>query len=100
MLSELGQIGLIFLLTATGGSWLFVGWLGDRYEHHLARSEAQNRTLVESSDPIVVSSPNGRILDLNPKARQLWDLRGASPPLTLEELWAPQQREKLGELVS
>jgi PAS domain S-box-containing protein len=99
-LAVLGQIGVVFVAIAAGGSWFFVGWLVNRYESHLARSEAQNRGLVESSDPIVVSNLNGQILNLNTEAKRLLEVEGANGPNTIHELWVDEDRASFDKLLS
>lgn len=66
-------VGLLIIALASTGSWFFVGWLVDRYENHLTQSEYRNRTLVQNSAPIVITTPKGIILDINPAGEQLFE---------------------------
>ncbi|MBT3602738.1 MAG: PAS domain S-box protein, partial [Candidatus Latescibacteria bacterium] len=66
-------VGLLIIALASTGSWFFVGGLVDRYENHLTQSEYRNRTLVQNSAPIVITTPEGTILDINPAGEQLFD---------------------------
>ena len=100
MLSALGQFVFAFVAVAASGSWFFVGWLVDRYESHLARSEGQNRALVESSDPIIVASLDGHILNLNPEAQRLLALRADDQPSSVGECWSEDDRVSFDELVA
>ena len=68
----LAMIGFGFVVAAAVASWFFVGKLVDRYESHLARSEARNRVLVENSTPLLVVDASGVILDGNPQAETLF----------------------------
>jgi PAS domain S-box-containing protein len=77
-----------------------VGALVDRYESHLARSEARNRTLVQNSAPILVVDRSGAILDANPQAEGLF--RAPVDRLLhmdLRDLWLPDHRENVEDLL-
>jgi PAS domain S-box-containing protein len=76
LIAILTRIGLIFVVISASGTWVFVGWLVDRYESHLEVSELQNRTLVQSSDPIVVLNGKGEILHTNPAASRMLGVPG------------------------
>jgi PAS domain S-box-containing protein len=81
-------VGLLVIALFSVGSWVFVGWLVDRYEHHLSRSEYRNRTLVQSSAPIVVTTQDGIIRDVNPAAENLFESTQEGLLNTpLEKLW-------------
>ena len=92
-------IGLGFIVIAAAGSWWCGGALVDRYESHLARSEARNRTLVQNSAPILVVDSAGQILGANPQAEDLFRAPKARLlDMTLRDLWLPDHREKVEDL--
>ncbi|MDA0746159.1 MAG: ATP-binding protein [bacterium] len=100
LVTLLAAIGAVFVATAAAGSWFFVGRLVDRYESHLARSEARNRALVQNSAPILVVDNAGVILDANPQAASLF----GAPQETLrthnlKDLWLPRSRFNLNDLL-
>lgn len=66
--NRLMAVGIVIIALAGSGCWFFTGNLVDRYEHHLAKSEHRNRTLVQSSAPIVITDLNGTIRYINPSA--------------------------------
>jgi two-component system phosphate regulon sensor histidine kinase PhoR len=76
LLNILTRIGLVFVVISASGTWIFVGWLVERYESNLAVSEERNRTLVQNSDAIVVIDDNGMILHTNPSAESLFGVTG------------------------
>ncbi len=93
-------IGIGFVSVAAAGTWVFVGWLVERYESHISRSEARNRVLVQNSAPIIVADHDGSILDANAQAGVLF--RTAQEGLlgkNLEDLWVPEQRHLLEGLL-
>ena len=72
LLDILTLIGLVFVVISASGTWIFVGWLVERYESNLAVPEERNRTLVQNSDAIVVIDDTGMILHTNPSAESLF----------------------------
>ncbi len=95
----LALIGLGFVAIAATGSWFFVGNLVDRYESHLSRSEARNRTLVQNSAPILVVDTSGGLLDANPQAETLFGAPKAELlKRNLKDLWLPDRRDQLEDL--
>ncbi len=93
-------VGLIIIGLASTGSWFFVGWLVERYENHLAQSEQRNRTLVQNSAPIVISTPDGLILDINPAAENLFQAhRSELLNSAFEKLWPTKHHAKFQTLL-
>lgn len=97
---RLGGVGLILILVSGTGAWFLVGWIVDKYENHLTRSEHRNRTLVQNSSPILITTSQGQILDLNPAAETLFESnRQALLDTPVEKVWPPTQTDKLQSLL-
>ncbi len=72
----------------------------DRYENHLSQSEYRNRTLVQNSAPIVITTPEGIIRDLTPSAEQLFESdREALLNTPLNRLWPEKHQAKYQSLL-
>jgi len=97
---RLGGVGLVLILFSGTGAWFLVGWIVDKYENHLTRSEHRNRTLVQNSAPILITTLQGQILDLNPAAETLFESsRHELLNTSIEKVWSPTQTDKLKSLL-
>ena len=98
--SILTQIGILFIVISGTGTWLFVGWLVDRYESTLEVSEARNRALVENSEAIVVVDADSQILHANPAARHLLALANQDAPKDILRFWREEDGRDLTSLIA
>ena len=99
--SRLVNIGIAIATAAGALSWFFLGALVDRYENHLSRSEARNRTLVQNSAPILIASPSGDIIDANPEAATLFSMdRNPLLAKRIRDVWTEKYQRELEMLLS
>ena len=97
----LAKFGFWFVGIAATGAWFFVGWLVDRYESHLARSEARNRVLVQNSAPILIANDKGQLLDANPAAETLFQVtRPELLQMPLADLWPAYRGSELTDILN
>ena len=99
--THLAGTGFLIVAISSALSWFFLGMLVDRYESYLSRSEARNRTLVENSSPILITSPSGHLLDANSEALALFQTdRTKLLSKNIQDLWPEKNRPDLSFLFS